>query len=189
MAFIVTCATCHTPIRDIPLYRVKKTRRFWCSEQCKSDGMRTPASWSPDVATAAYIAGILDGEGSIFIAERKQKGSQYRYAFLVATVINTDHRLIAFIMAAVGAGVPFREFVQDGKLGRRPVYHLWFTHHRAVAFLTALLPHLLLKRDKAVLGIEFQGLPLSERRLDARGQEYRKRVNENQRDPGHAISS
>jgi hypothetical protein len=173
----VACHHCTRPI-VVARYRTLRSKRFWCSKDCKSREMCKPPDWNPEPTVAAYIAGILDGEGSVFIAERRQKGSRFRYAFLVATIVNTDMTLLAYIKRSVGNGVRFTEVVRPRTLlSRLPVMHLWFTHHRAIAFLEPLLPYLIIKKDKARLGIEFQRLPLAERLLDAQGQVYRARIN------------
>jgi hypothetical protein len=180
---IVNCGVCETPI-EVRAYRLKKTKRFWCSPECKSIGMQEPAVWEPIPTVAAYIAGILDGEGSVLIAERKQRGSRFRYAYLAVVITNTDMPMLEFIKRSIGAGVNFTEIVsksKHNKLGKKPLHRLWFTHHRAVAMLKPMLPYLIIKRRKATLGIKFQELPLAERRLEAKGHVYRSLINENQK--------
>lgn len=178
----VNCRECGKGFRVKPYRLQRSPDGLWCSFDCKSNGMTKATTWNPSPTVAAYLAGILDGEGSIMILHRQQKGSQFHYAFLVAVITNTSPALIKFIVDSVGSGIPYTSKTttvkrRDGTPGL-PVTKFWFTHWRAVIFLTPLLPYLVIKGRKAELGIEFQNLSLAERRLDAQGQRYREQINE-----------
>jgi hypothetical protein len=49
---------------------------------------------------AAYIAGLIDGEGTITLARRHRSDKRQ----LVVSIANTDHGLLRFVLEAVGAG-------------------------------------------------------------------------------------
>ncbi len=53
-----------------------------------------------DVETAAYIGGLVDGEGTITLSH-EHRGEQRR---LVVSISNTDKSLLQFILEKVGAG-------------------------------------------------------------------------------------
>lgn len=54
-----------------------------------------------NVEEAAYLAGIVDGEGTITLAS-KNKGQNRRLAI---TVSNTDRELLEWILKVVGVGI------------------------------------------------------------------------------------
>jgi len=51
-------------------------------------------------ADAAYIAGLIDGEGSITLTRRHSSDQRQ----LVVAISNTEHALLAFVQTIVGAG-------------------------------------------------------------------------------------
>jgi hypothetical protein len=53
-----------------------------------------------DPVDAAYIAGLIDGEGTISLS-RKHRGDNRQ---LVISIANTEFRLLEFVQTAVGAG-------------------------------------------------------------------------------------
>lgn len=53
-----------------------------------------------DAETAAYIAGLVDGEGTITLS-REHLGERRR---LVVSISNTDRRLLEFVLEKVGVG-------------------------------------------------------------------------------------
>jgi hypothetical protein len=52
------------------------------------------------VADAAYIAGLIDGEGTITLSRRHAKDNRQ----LVVTIVSTERALLDFVMEAVGVG-------------------------------------------------------------------------------------
>jgi len=103
--------------------------------------------------TAAYVAGIVDGEGYIGVAKTKQTGSMRstRYA-AVLIVGNTSRRLIEELAYTFGVGsISYR---RGGE--RRKGCFLWAIQSRnAHDVLMRVRPYLVVKRAQADLVIEF----------------------------------
>lgn len=111
----------------------------------------------------AYIAGLIDADGSVQIARRSTKGRWIRYA-LEITVSNTDTRIINYLRTTVGGGtaVDVRHF-------RKTVCFSWvITGNAAMQLLTQVQPYMQSKKDEAELAIGFQQL---------RGQQGKHRTN------------
>ena len=101
-----------------------------------------------------YLAGIVDGEGTISIRTRKPKRGRFSpeyYPFL--EVGNTNLRLIARLHSWLGGRVHLqrrRRLLPNSK----PIYAWRIEARKAVPVLRALLPFLLLKRQQALLALE-----------------------------------
>lgn len=106
-----------------------------------------------DNETAAYVAGIVDGEGYIGVVKREMTGSMRstRYAG-VLVVGNTSRRLIEALVAAFDIGsVTYR---RGGE--RKKGCFLWAIQSRnARDVLVRVRPYLVVKRAQADLVVEF----------------------------------
>jgi intein-encoded DNA endonuclease-like protein len=109
--------------------------------------------WIDDPVTDAeieYIAGFFDGEGSITISKGISKHIQYS---LMVEIANTNRNILEWIQNKVG-----------GKIWGKPnenseintVYKLRFGYNYASEFLIKVLPYIKIKRQRALLGIEYQ---------------------------------
>lgn len=104
---------------------------------------------SPEIvndADVAYLAGFFDGEGCIIV---HKNGRTYWFS-ISASQINPEplKRLSEYF-----GGRIFRDSSRPGLRSR----HLWrLTSLRALAALEAMLPFLTVKRDEAVLAVQFQ---------------------------------
>jgi len=113
----------------------------------------------------AYLAGLIDGEGTIGI-ERRSGGPTYkslRYTLVVA--IQMSDRL-----AIDHVGKLFQRSVmvkQPSDNMRRTAYRLTWQSRLATELLEPLIPYLILKRAQALLGIKFQQEQAAERRIGA----------------------
>lgn len=103
--------------------------------------------------TAAYVAGIVDGEGHVGVAKTKQTGSMRstRYAG-VLIVGNTSRQLIEELVAVFGIGsISYRRGSE-----RTKGFFLWAIQSRnARDVLVRVRPYLVVKRAQADLVIEF----------------------------------
>ena len=142
-----------------------------------------------DKAMYGYLAGIVDGEGTITIGRSEntaEKKGKYRHGqvytsvgFSVkASVKNTDLRLMKWLKKRFGG-----EFYKD-TTNRNPNWkdaYVWF--HAAESkqeFLLSILPYLIIKRDQALVALEFLRLG-SDRNPEKRQGLYEKIVALNQR--------
>lgn len=172
------CCQCQKSLQ-IPNYRRNKAF-YYCSRQCKSEHLAArrlaELSWNPSPEVSAYIAGILDGEGCVTIIGRKQKSCTRTYAHLSVQIINTEMKLFEFIKLYLPSTIGVDYKSKKEKSHFRDCYRMIFTHVRAIVFLKPLIPYLIIKKEQALLGIEFQMLPLMEREFDARGADYAHRM-------------
>jgi len=96
----------------------------------------------------AYVAGFFDGEGSIYLCH----GSNY---FLCATLTNTRYDVLKQISERFGGQIS-KSPNPDKKYTRKQLYRLRWYSNQAKSFLELIWPYLIIKRDKAILAIEFQ---------------------------------
>jgi len=112
-----------------------------------------PFETTATVAELSYLAGILDGEGSISILPRKVRGGDTDY-FLRIQVVNTHLPMLQWLEERYGGGVC--------KKGKPPHAHhrqgyIWALHARAAGrLLEMILPYLVIKSEQAAAAIEFQ---------------------------------
>ena len=104
-------------------------------------------------ARTAYIAGLIDGEGSIMIIKMKEKwGLKYQ---AVVSIVNTDRRLVEIPAKLLGAK---RIYVHDpstnGFKGRKLCYKCKIQGTRKmIEPLKLLLPYLVCKKEQAKLAL------------------------------------
>ena len=114
---------------------------------------------------AAYIAGIIDGEGCIGIYQRKPRIA-YRNLSpaheLIIKVGMTDRGAVDFmkekLCKSVKAKIKFvRPRLTTGKeiIWHNTIYCCIISGKRAAELLKAILPYLKVKRKQAILGIQF----------------------------------
>lgn len=104
-----------------------------------------------DTTTAAYLAGIIDGEGSIgiYIAHG---GHGYGSHMLQVTVGMTDAEPVELIARLTGAAT----HISHGRHNSKPRLVVACRAERARLFLLEIVPYMLVKREHALIGIEFQ---------------------------------
>lgn len=99
--------------------------------------------------TLAYIAGFLDGDGSIYV--RAKPNSAYRYGFQIAPYV-------AFFQSSQESNFPnLMQQIGFGKMRIRKDGMYEFTigkHEELELFLESVLPYLQLKKSQAVLMLE-----------------------------------
>jgi hypothetical protein len=90
---------------------------------------------------AAYIAGLIDGEGCITYREKYPKVSIY----------NTSKELIEWIQKTLGLGTIHLDVRRKGKERWKPCYTYGTSNfHDIYALLSRVLPYLKIKREKAI---------------------------------------
>ncbi len=98
---------------------------------------------------AAYLAGIIDGEGHIGIHKRKDRGDERLYV----SVINTDKPLMKWLSEICGT-ISHRG--RKGSLGKRPCY-TWNVYPvaDAIAILHAISPYVKVKKEIVLKAISW----------------------------------
>jgi hypothetical protein len=119
---------------------------------------------------AAYIAGFLDGEGSIMLYRRKDRGK----VELRITATNTHREILEWIMSTTGCGSIIAQG-QPNPDKHYPAWHWRIKPSDCVALLEVVRPYLRLKASQADLAMEFQ------QRSDTEGnglwqEDYRERM-------------
>lgn len=106
--------------------------------------------FSPSETDCAYLAGLIDGEGTIII-----RTVRHRYYSLLLAVYNTNAPVLDWIATTFGAtkSAVYRNHQREGRV---PGYAWTAQSFRAYHVLRATLPYLQIKKEQALLGIEFQ---------------------------------
>lgn len=112
----------------------------------------------------AYIAGILDGEGSICITRTTTRGEKiprgrpgmlYEKHTLIVNIVNTHHPLLEKIHALYGGHI----HTQRAIAGRKQCYAWYVRGHQAKRFLTDMQQFVLVKAEQVQLALRYLGLP------------------------------
>lgn len=97
----------------------------------------------------AYIAGLVDGEGSVLI-----EPSSDRTFRVELQIVNTDKRMIDFVKESLGIG---RIHPTPIKGGRKKILWRWnLVNNHATLVMKLLLPYLVIKKEQALLCIQYR---------------------------------
>lgn len=107
-----------------------------------------------------YLAAILDGEGCIFMGIQQhpywKRGKSYSYtqAYLVISIYQTDERLMKWLVSHYGGS--YCQTPKKPKEGVRIGWR-WLPSPGKLLekFLLTVIPHLLLKKDQALLALGY----------------------------------
>lgn len=101
---------------------------------------------------AAYIAGMVDGEGSLGIYKKEPPGRNVSYA-VAFNITNTNMEVLRWIKDKLGAGKI------DPRPGRKkqhkPVHQLIFETEEITPILLRIKNHLIVKIEQAELVLQF----------------------------------
>jgi hypothetical protein len=106
------------------------------------------------VADLAYIAGFVDGEGTISIVTAKRRdriGHIYHRPLL--SIHNTDRPILEWIKITLGVGMIHASSIRG--VGRKQVYKYAVHCSTAIQVAALLLPYLRVKRTQAEMLIKF----------------------------------
>lgn len=107
-----------------------------------------------DEKTKAYIAGIIDADGSISIGcrRRNHKLTEYNHTWTTKVEISmSQHNVINFIYKSIGErGSLYMKLPENGK----PLLRLTLEANTCREILPQLLPYLIAKREQAELALE-----------------------------------
>lgn len=109
---------------------------------------------SPSPTECAYLAGFVDGEGTIIIARKPQHGKmandQYHLQF---HIVNTEPAIIQWIKDTFDG----RAYcVRRQRTDRKALYGWQYTGIMACHVIQCIRPYLIIKKRQADLAIEFQ---------------------------------
>lgn len=103
----------------------------------------------------AYLAGIVDGEGSVCVTRvrRKENRSGFRF-YATVQITNTSKQLLDWIQKITGLGKIY-EISENGMGAKRKGYRWKIKHSQSRQVLESILPYLIIKKDSAINCIEF----------------------------------
>lgn len=109
------------------------------------------------VAEAAYMAGIMDGEGTFYIGNysgnRKNGDKHYQTLIAVAT---TDKSLMDWLHNTFGGGIRAYSPNQMAKNSRKQVYRWCATSNRMLHICEIIFPYLVIKKRQSEIMIEIR---------------------------------
>lgn len=146
------CAACGASFESGGRARHRGAVSF-CSRRCAANARWRTGSTSNALSAvdAAYLAGLMDGEGSVMLYRRKKDaaGSALRIA-----IANTNMILIDWCLSKTGVG---NVLTKLGANERHKTGYQWIANAQAAAsVLVQIRPYLTIKAAQADLGIEFQ---------------------------------
>jgi hypothetical protein len=161
-----TCGTLYTP----DLRNKQRNKHNFCKRQCYYDFSKekTYAPWHAESILLAYYAGFFDAEGHVGLSPNAA-------GHLIANLTNTYLPVLQRIQTAfTPCPVPLQT-LKPAQAHHAVAYRLNWQGHAARVFLEALLPWLVTKHQRAMLGIAFQQLTLPQRR-GAEGQQIKEQL-------------
>lgn len=111
-------------------------------------------------AEVGYLAGMLDGEGSISVlrmAMRRTSGTYTHYAIQVR-IANTSRRVIDWISERVGGRIYEQTFITRSRGNRKRAFHWHIGGHGARVFLELVRPYLVIKTRQVEIALAFLAL-------------------------------
>lgn len=141
----------------------RKRNREWVRKNYGKQHPRISVPLDKSLLTAeqiAYAAGLFDGEGTLVIALEKPQRT-YR---LQVTITNTNKDVIEYTKKLFNGFITTRPQKGVRKTAYKWVGSAWV----GCDFLEAVYPYLIVKKEQAKLGIEFQ----HRNRIDYNGHKY-----------------
>ncbi len=100
----------------------------------------------------AYLAGIIDGEGSITLTRHTAGYMRGRYIYPLVRVANTDTSLFVWIKERVPYG--HRGYTSKMNSRCKDVFHVTWAAREAIAVLREVLDYLVIKRSRAEIVLD-----------------------------------
>ena len=108
-----------------------------------------------------YIAGVIDGEGSISIIKASTK---YNFSYQLRLIVtNTDYRMMKWLKDTIGYGSIYERKRGQFKPHWSNVYTYAITATKAKNLLVLIYPYLVIKKEQADIAIEFTKTVLAQK--------------------------
>jgi hypothetical protein len=101
-----------------------------------------------------YMAGIMDSEGSISLSISR-KSSGYEGFNLMIQATNTDRRLIDWVVSNFGGRFVLETKTNSFKFGSKVFRWVVYGSENQEAFLLGVMPYLVIKKQQALLSLQF----------------------------------
>src|ERR1035441_4883682 len=157
----------------ISLQRIEDYRHKRGSYEARLDefNIRIASLTQTDIA---YIAGIVDGEGTIHFSRLQM---QTRFIQVGVSIANTDQDLMEWLQAKLGGLVKWQDGWQRNGRPAKPVARLMVNGRMAASLCRVLLPYLqTTKRKKAELVIRVFEPPFRVFRIDVQEEHRREQL-------------
>lgn len=107
----------------------------------------------------AYFAGFFDGEGCVNIGKSKPKNRSMHFQ-LRALASNTNPQTLKMLQKCFGGKI----YKSPHRKRRKPCWQWVVASVKAEKFLKSILPYLVIKKEEAILGLEFRKLKTNKRK-------------------------
>ena len=98
-----------------------------------------------------YLAGLFDGEGCVSLVKQARVNSPLPSYSVRVVISMTNKPLIKAIYGQFGGNYTERKGIN----GCRNVFSVMWANRKAIPMLTALIPHLHIKREEAEIALDF----------------------------------
>ena len=115
-------------------------------------------------AQIGYIAGLLDGEGSVSIVRitpKRGRDCKRPMHQLRVIISNTDYRMMKWLLETTGVGHIATRTMKNKNPNWRPSYWYILGAKKAYDFLMVVYDYLVIKREVADVALEFYSTVLS----------------------------
>ena len=104
------------------------------------------------VEERAYLAGLMDGEGSVCIIRRVKTNCWPEYNVQI-TICNTNLPMLSWIVEHFAGSI--KNHTTKSKLGKKPIYRWYMSGKRSKPILETIFPYLIVKKRRAQLALSF----------------------------------
>lgn len=145
-------------------------KKNFCSRSCQAYWhSKKPVCLPLSPQDAAYIAGMLDGDGSITISDRTESRPRTSRPSVYVCITNSHEPLMHWLVEKTGTGTITAVAPSLNSIVKRnkAVYHWRLTSISALSLLQQVIPYMIEKREKAAEAMasqplfeQFQHLPV-----------------------------
>ena len=118
----------------------------------RSMAMATRGKQKPKRDHIIYLAGIIDADGSVSISRATPRGVVNPRYVLEVNVVNTSTELMAWLLETFGGRMVARRMSKPEV--QRPTFDWKYSNGKAMWLLELVEPFLIVKRERAQLGIK-----------------------------------
>ncbi len=159
-------------IPDLFLISVDDFEKLYLElKMCRQQAARNGDEEYIDDRLIGYLAGLLDGEGSIAIKKATHKDHKNPSYGLRVLIFNTDIQLMQFLKDKLG-GLLFQKNKKRVEQGMKPLYAWMLNGNKAIEFLDLVEDSLIIKKERAEVARKFQ------RRISDREKVFHNRLSE-----------
>lgn len=103
--------------------------------------------WNKDKQFLSYLAGFVDGEGTIGVSRRKRNRWFSYDSYL--SISNTDIRVLSYIRERIGFGSVRNKKATISHYGKKPCFSYFISNKNARTVIKVIVPYLIVKKEQA----------------------------------------